>query len=121
MTYNMVALLPMKANSQRIKDKNFKIFSGKPLFRWVLDRLINEPQIDKVVINTDARSILFEHSIIESDKLIIRDRREEFVDEVSMNKIIEDDICSINAKSYLMTHTINLCYSKINKRVYQSI
>lgn len=108
MTYNVVALLPMKANSQRIKGKNFKTFSGKPLFRWMLDRLINETQIDKVIINTDARSILCKHNIVETDKLIIRDRKEEICgDEVSMNKIIEDDICSINARSYLMTHTTN--------------
>ncbi|MBR9865380.1 MAG: acylneuraminate cytidylyltransferase family protein, partial [Rhodobacteraceae bacterium] len=27
----------MKANSQRVKGKNFRDFCGKPLFRWILD------------------------------------------------------------------------------------
>ncbi|MBM1341976.1 acylneuraminate cytidylyltransferase family protein, partial [Ponticoccus sp. SC2-95] len=33
----------MKANSQRIKGKNFRDFQGRPLFRWVLDSLLQTP------------------------------------------------------------------------------
>jgi CMP-N-acetylneuraminic acid synthetase len=36
----IVALLPMKANSQRVKGKNFRMLHGKPLFRWILDSLL---------------------------------------------------------------------------------
>ena len=53
-----VALLPMKANSERVKGKNFRDFCGKPLFRWILDTLLAVDEIDQVVINTDARHIL---------------------------------------------------------------
>ena len=55
---NIVALLPMKAHSSRVPGKNFREFSGKPLFRWILDTLSSVDEISKVVINTDARSIL---------------------------------------------------------------
>jgi len=34
----IVALLPMKANSNRVKGKNFRDLEGKPLFRLILDR-----------------------------------------------------------------------------------
>ena len=51
----IVALLPMKANSERVIGKNFKSFCGKPLYRWMLDTLISVEAIDKIVINTDAR------------------------------------------------------------------
>ena len=54
----VVALLPMKANSERVKGKNFKNFGGKPLFKWVLDTLISIDLIDEVIINTDARDKL---------------------------------------------------------------
>ena len=54
----IVALLPMKANSERVKGKNFKIFNSKPLFRWMLDTLLAIKEIDQVIINTDAREIL---------------------------------------------------------------
>ena len=54
----IVALLPMKANSERVKGKNFREFYGKPLFRWILDTLLSVNDIDCVVINTDANQII---------------------------------------------------------------
>ena len=39
MDKKIVALLPMKARSTRVKGKNFRNFCGKPLFRWILDSL----------------------------------------------------------------------------------
>ena len=68
----IVALLPMKANSERVKGKNFRDFNGKPLFRWILDTLLRVDDIDCVVINTDAREILAEHGLVETDKIIIQ-------------------------------------------------
>lgn len=111
--YDIVALLPMKANSERVKGKNFREFAGKPLFRWILDTLLSVPIIDCVVINSDARQILEANGLRESSRLIIRDRKEELCgDFVSMNKIIEDDINNIDSKTYLMTHTTNPLLAK---------
>jgi len=104
----IVALLPMKANSERVKGKNFKLLAGKPLFQWILDSLLAVPEIKKVVINTDARHILAENGLNEQDRVIIRDRKTELCgDLVSMNLIIEDDIAAIDADIYIMTHTTN--------------
>ena len=106
--YANVALLPMKAHSARVKGKNFREFAGKPLFRWILDSLLALDEIQAIIINTDAREILAEHGLQESERVLIRDRREEIRgDMVSMNKIIEDDIASIESDTYLMTHTTN--------------
>ena len=86
MKHHTVALLPMKANSERVTGKNFRDFCGKPLFRWMLDTLIAVTRIEKVVINTDARSILADHGLVEGGKIIIRDRPAEICgDHVSMN------------------------------------
>ena len=104
----IVALLPMKAHSERVKGKNFKNFNGKPLFSWMLDTLIAIKEIDHVIINTDARETLLEKGLIETDRVIIRNRKQEICgDTISMNLIIEDDIENINADIYLMTHTTN--------------
>lgn len=103
-----VALLPMKANSQRVKGKNFRDFCGKPLFRWILDALLAVEEIDEVIINTDARHILAENGLVETDRVCIRDRKPELIgDEVSMNLIIADDVANVPAETYLMTHTTN--------------
>jgi len=104
----LVVLLPMKANSERVKGKNFKMFCGKPLYKWMLDTLISVEAIDKIVINTDARSILVANGLVESDRIIIRDRPEEICgDMVSMNLVIQNDIENIEADHFLMTHTTN--------------
>ena len=103
-----VALLPMKANSERVPGKNFKQFAGKPLFRWILDSLIAVPEIDLVVINTDARDVLAEHGLSDSDKVLIRDRKSDLCgDHVSMNRVLADDIEHVQADTYLMTHATN--------------
>ncbi|MEJ2767036.1 acylneuraminate cytidylyltransferase family protein [Photobacterium sp. MCCC 1A19761] len=108
MKNKIVALLPMKANSERVKGKNFRELAGKPLFRWILDELLSVSEIDKVVINTDARHILEENGLIESDRVTIRDRKPELCgDMVSMNLILADDIEAVEADTYIMTHTTN--------------
>ena len=108
MKNKIVALLPMKANSERVKGKNFKDFNGKPLFRWILDALLDVDEIDTVVINTDAREILAENGLIDSDRVLIRDRKKEICgDMVSMNLVLADDVENVQADMYLMTHTTN--------------
>ena len=108
MRQKIVALLPMKANSERVKGKNFREFNGKPLFRWILDTLLAVEEIDQIVINTDARHILAENGLTDSDRVMIRDRKPEICgDMVSMNLILTDDVENVEADIYLMTHTTN--------------
>lgn len=104
----IVALLPMKANSERVKGKNFRDFCGKPLFRWILDTLLEVDEIDQVIINTDARHILAENGLVDTDRVMIRDRKPEICgDMVSMNLVLADDVENVDADMYLMTHTTN--------------
>jgi len=104
----IIALLPMKAQSERVKGKNFKKLAGKPLFQWILGSLLAVKDLNKIVINTDARDILEESGLQESERIVIRDRKPELCgDFISMNLILEDDIQAIPADLYLMTHTTN--------------
>lgn len=108
MEKKIVALLPMKANSERVRGKNFRSFAGRPLFRWILDTLLSVPSFSKVVINTDARQILKENGLEDTDRVLIRDRKPELCgDFVSMNKVLADDVANVPADAYLMTHTTN--------------
>lgn len=98
----------MKAHSERVTGKNFRELAGKPLFRWILDTLLSVEEIDRVVINTDARDILAQHGLEDSERVLIRDRKEELLgDFTSMNLILKDDIEAEAADCYLMTHTTN--------------
>ena len=103
-----IALLPMKAHSARVSGKNFREFAGKPLFRWILDTLLKDKEMDRIVINTDAREILAEKGLVSTDRILIRDRKPEICgDFVSMNLVIADDLENVPADAYLMTHTTN--------------
>lgn len=103
-----VGLLPMKAHSERVPGKNFRTLGGKPLFRWMLDKLLSLAEVDRVVINTDARRLLEAAGLVEDGRLVIRDRAADLCgDLVGMNLIIEDDMHSVPADVYLMTHTTN--------------
>jgi CMP-N-acetylneuraminic acid synthetase len=114
MNHHLVALLPLKAHSARVTGKNFRSLAGKPLFRWILDSLIRIPEIEKVVINTDARGILAENGLVETDRILIRDRKPEICgDFVSMNKVLADDIENVPSDLYLMTHTTNPLLSSL--------
>ena len=109
----IVALLPMKANSERVKGKNFRKFGDKPLFQWVLNTLLSVDKIDLVVINTDAKEILIKNGLIENKRILLRNRDPKICgDFVSMNTIIANDLENIDADIFLMTHTTNPFLSK---------
>jgi len=107
-TRSLVALLPMKGHSERIPNKNFRPFLGKPLFRWIFDKLVDMDEVNLIVINTDVPDELRELTIEHPHKVLIRQRRPEISgDFVSMNRVIEDDIDAVAAEVYLMTHATN--------------
>jgi len=106
--FNIVALLPIKKKSQRIKNKNFKLFFRKPLFKWVLDKLLKIQAIDLIIINTDYNNIEKKYKFLKNKKILIRKRIKNLCGhKVSMNKIIENDIKHIKSNIYLMTHATN--------------
>ncbi len=51
------AIVPMKAHSERVPQKNIREFSGKPLFYWIFKTLQAVPAIGRIVLDTDAESI----------------------------------------------------------------
>ena len=101
------ALMPMKGESERVPNKNMRLFNGMPLCSIMLDVLTSSSLIDKVIVNTDSDVI---KKFVESkyDKVIVVDRPEELQGhDVSMNKIIAHDIQHFPADLYLQTHSTN--------------
>jgi len=49
----LVAVIPVRKGSQRVKDKNIKPFAGKSLLHYKLDVITKLP-VDDVIINTDS-------------------------------------------------------------------
>ena len=106
---DFIALLPMKANSERVKNKNIKDLCGKPLFFYIADTLRSINQIKLLVINTDSLEIEKLAKERYGDWVKIH-KRPEFLrgDNISMNKIIDFDVKKIGTKNlFLQTHSTN--------------
>ena len=103
---NITLLLPMKGNSERVPNKNLKLFNGKPLFHAIIDELINSKYINKVIINTDS-DLIAESAINTYQDFVSIHKRPKNIqgDFVSMNKIIEYDLNNSDSDIYIQTHS----------------
>ncbi|MDX2360251.1 MAG: acylneuraminate cytidylyltransferase family protein [Crocinitomicaceae bacterium] len=103
----IVALIPIKANSQRLAGKNFLLYNGRPLYQTMLDTLSQVPEIEKVVVNTDSKDIA-DYCKALGDKYCVIERPKSILgDIVTMNTIIEHDLSIIEGRHFLQTHVTN--------------
>ncbi len=101
------AIVPIKRESQRVPNKNFRTINNKPLFFWIITTLHSSEYIDEIVINCDE--IFVEEQLNEHfDFLKFVYRPIELIgNEISMNKIIEYTIPYCKNDSIIQTHTTN--------------
>ena len=52
----VVAIIPIKEMSKRVKSKNFRSFCGEPLYKFFMKKLIDSP-FDEIFIETDSAEI----------------------------------------------------------------
>ena len=52
-----VAIIPARSGSKRIKNKNIKLFFGKPIIIYVIKLLIKSKIFDKIIVSTDSNKI----------------------------------------------------------------
>ena len=51
------ATIPIKSNSTRVKDKNFKPLGDKPLYQYIIDHCIEAESFDDIYVDTDSEDI----------------------------------------------------------------
>ena len=52
----IVAIIPIKSQSKRLKNKNFKKINGKPLYKYLLDKL-KFTNFDEIYVDSDSKEI----------------------------------------------------------------
>ena len=52
-----ICLIPARSASKRIKNKNIKIFFGKPLIYFAIDKAKKCNLFDKIIVSTDSKKI----------------------------------------------------------------
>ena len=102
----ITALVPMKANSERLPNKNIRKFAGKPLYRIILDKLLQSNFINEIIINTDIESVLNLSDVDKKLKIIERPKnlRGDFV---PFFDIIEHDLKLTKSNLFIHTHSTN--------------
>lgn len=102
----ITALVPMKAHSERVPNKNISLLNGRPLFHWILEALSKSRYVEKIIINTDSKIISDESARLFGVQVI---KRPEFLcgDMVGIQPLIEYDLSHSDGQFYLQTHSTN--------------
>jgi len=58
MNQEIVAVIPARGGSTRIKKKNLNLFRGKPLFAWAVDCARKTDIFSRIIVNSEDREIL---------------------------------------------------------------
>tara|TARA_B100000989_G_C19533104_1_gene471540 strand:- start:6901 stop:7584 length:684 start_codon:yes stop_codon:yes gene_type:complete len=53
----ILAIIPARSGSKRIKNKNIKIFNGKPIIGHVIENLKKINLFDRIIVSTDSERI----------------------------------------------------------------
>jgi CMP-N,N'-diacetyllegionaminic acid synthase len=56
--FNCVALIPARAESKRVKDKNIRLLGGKPLLAWTIQAADESGLFKDIVVSSDSDEIL---------------------------------------------------------------
>lgn len=50
----ITAVIPVRAGSQRVKDKNLRPFAGTNLMELKIKSLLRVPELDSIIVNTNS-------------------------------------------------------------------
>lgn len=98
----VVAMVPIKLNSERVKEKNLRPFcDGKPLVQFILEALVKSEKIDEVYVYCSSERI--KEYLIDGVKYL---KRPEFLDEntSNCNDIIREFMKEVEADCYVVSH-----------------
>ena len=124
----IVAIVPIKLKSKRLKNKNFKKINGRPLYKYLLDKL-KFTNFDEIYVDSNSPEIE-EYCKLKNYKFIKRLPKLAH-DNANGNDLLNYHSKIINADIYfqlfitaplLKIKTINNCIKKIKKsKKYDSI
>ena len=69
-----IAIIPARSGSQRIKNKNIKLFSKKPIIYWTIKILKESNLFEAIAVSSDSNKIL-EYSKKYGSDILIKDQK----------------------------------------------
>jgi len=103
----LIALVPMRHNSQRVQGKNYRPLAGKPLYQHIMETLLAVPEIQEIVVDTDSDPVM--NGLRENFPQVKVVNRPEHLraGDIPMNEILIHDTGQYPADFYLQTHSTN--------------
>ncbi len=106
-TNRIAALVPMRHSSERVKGKNYRDLAGMPLYHHIVRTLLEVPEIDEVVIDTDS-DLIFEDAAKAFPEVTLLRRPEHLRSgDTPMNDVLLNTVDQIDANIFLQTHSTN--------------
>ena len=95
----VVAFLPVKGTSERIKNKNVQLLDGKPLFLYTLEKLISCDFIDKIYLDSESAKIFelaseLNFKKIKRDKILANNKTDG-------NKLLMNEVSKVKGDIYI--------------------
>jgi CMP-N-acetylneuraminic acid synthetase len=107
MMTRVVAIVPMRHSSERVKGKNYRVLGDAPLFHHIVRTLLATPSITEVVIDTDSPTVR-EDTAIAFPTVRVLERPEHLRDgAIAMNDVLLNTVNAVNADVILQTHSTN--------------
>ena len=117
----VAATIPIKSNSTRVKNKNFRLLGDKPLYQYIIDHCIQAECFDDIYVDTDSPEI---NSYCTENQIICIKRKPELtLDTANGNDVFHYDIDFIGhydfyfqlyaTAPFLKPETIRDCVDKL--------
>lgn len=103
----VVAIVPMRHDSERVPGKNYRPLGGRPLFHHIVETLLASPRVSTVVIDTDS-DLIRDSAAAAFPDIEVVERPPHLRDGmISMNDVLLHDVGRLDFDLYLQTHSTN--------------
>lgn len=129
-----IAIIPARANSKRIPNKNVKDFFGKPVITYTIKTAIKSGLFERIIVSTDSELIKqisifhgaevpwLRKAINATDYATTQQVLVEVIQNLQNEGTNPDYICCIYPVAPLVTaNDLNLGYEKIQSKKYSSV
>jgi CMP-N-acetylneuraminic acid synthetase len=103
----VVAIVPMRHDSERVRGKNYRPLGGRPLFHHIIETLLASPAVTKVAIDTDSDVVRDGARAAFPDVEVLERPQHLRGGMTPMNDVLLNDVRRLDGDLYLQTHSTN--------------
>ena len=116
-----VAIIPARSGSKRIKNKNIRLFHGRPIIYWTINTAIKSKLFDKVIVSTNSTKIAKIAKNFGADIPFIRSSKLAD-DKTSIGEVMKNTLIFLKERKIKINYACLLyAISKFNSSVHRAL